>query len=389
MKCATDSALLKSPLLLASLIISVSRAFEFYLIQTSDIYQNRNFQFWALQLLGWTGWVTLFAIRDAYWGQPFERILLLIIDAIAGLLLTTILRYIYRWVWDRSIYQRVLTVLIASYAMAAIWQPIKNYSQFYYYQDFELISEFGVMGYFGGIIGYSYFLMLGWSGLYFALKFYRLLQSQIARSIRAESLAHEAQLRMLRYQLNPHFLFNTLNAISTLILDKNTESANAMVSKLSHFLRYSLDKDPMQRVDLEHEINTMQLYLEIEQVRFDERLRVTFEVDEEARRALVPSLILQPLVENSIKYAVANREDGGAIVIAAEKLNGDLLLSVADDGPGIDRVNGELPEFTGVGLANTRERLAQLYGKNHGCEFHAVDPHGLRIVINIPFETEI
>ena len=358
------------------------------MIQISDIYQNRHYQFWALQLLGWTGWVTLFAIRDAYWGQPFERILLLVVDAIAGLLLTTILRYIYRWVWDRSIYQRVLTVLIASYVMAAIWQPIKNYSQFYYYEDFELIAEFGMMGYFGGIIGYSYFLMLGWSGLYFALKFYRLLQSQIERSIRAESLAHEAQLRMLRYQLNPHFLFNTLNAISTLILDKNTDSANAMVSKLSHFLRYSLDKDPMQRVDLEHEISTMKLYLEIEQVRFDDRLKVIYKVDDSAKKALVPSLILQPLVENSIKYAVANRESGGLITIEATRENGDLLLIVSDDGPGIDSADGKLPEFSGVGLANTRERLAELYGKKHTCEFLSAEPHGLRIEISIPFETE-
>ena len=339
-------------------------------------------------MLGWAGWVTLFAIRDAYWGQPFERILLLVVDAIAGLALTTLLRYIYQWVWDRPIYQRIMAVLVASYAVAAIWQPVKNYSQFFYYQDFELINEYGVMGYFGGIIGYSYFLMLGWSGLYFALKFYRLLQHETQRSIRAESMAHESQLRMLRYQLNPHFLFNTLNAISTLILEKNTDDANAMVSKLSHFLRYSLDKDPMQTVDLEHEMNTMRLYLDIEQVRFDERLRVEFNVDDEAKRALVPSLILQPLVENSIKYAVAQRETGGKITIEAKRLNGDLMLRVMDDGPGLDSVNGELPEFSGVGLANTKERLAQLYGKKHSCVFSNAEPHGLKIEICIPFEVE-
>ena len=185
-------------------------------IQLSKISQNRNYQFWALQLLGWSGWVILFAIRDAYWGQPFERLALLIVDAIVGIALTTILRYVYQWAWDKPVSQRVLTVLLASYGMAAIWQPIKNYSQFYYFNDFGLIAEYGLMGYFGGIIGYSYFLMLGWSGLYFTLKFYRLLQLEVARTIKAESLANEARLRMLRYQLNPHFLFNTLNAISTL-----------------------------------------------------------------------------------------------------------------------------------------------------------------------------
>lgn len=357
----------------------------FYL---SEIYQNRNYQFWILQVLGWTGWVALFALRDAYWGQPYERILLLVVDAIAGIILTTGLRHIYRAVWDWSLIHRVITVLVASYMMAAIWQPIKNFSQFYYFQDFDLIVAYGYMGYFSGIIGYSYFLMLGWSGLYFALKFYRLLQLETERSIRAESQAHEAQLRMLRYQLNPHFLFNTLNAISTLILDKNTESANAMVSKLSHFLRYSLDKDPMQRVDLEHEVNTMQLYLEIEQVRFEDRLHVDFLIDDEVKRALVPSLILQPLVENSIKYAVATKEDGGTIRISAERVSEQLHLTVSDDGPGIATEGGKLPEFKGVGITNTRDRLNQLFGSRQTCTFEQGIPHGLKVDIYIPFEVE-
>ncbi len=339
-------------------------------------------------MLGWSGWVILFALRDAYWGQPYERILLLIVDAIAGLILTTGLRHIYRGVWDWPLTQRIITVLIASYLVAAVWQPIKNFSQFYYYQDFDLITAYGYMGYFSGIIGYSYFLMLGWSGLYFALKFYRLLQLETERSIRAESLAHESQLRMLRYQLNPHFLFNTLNAISTLILEKNTESANAMVSKLSHFLRYSLDKDPMQRVDLEHEVNTMKLYLEIEQVRFEDRLHVAFDIADETKRALVPSLILQPLVENSIKYAVATREGGGTIRISAVRLEQHLHLRVSDDGPGIATENGQLPDFSGVGIANTRDRLKQLYGASQSCVFGQGEPHGLQVDILLPFEVE-
>ncbi len=248
-------------------------------MQLAELSQNRNYQFWTLQLIGWTGWVTLFALRDAYWGQPFERVLLLWVDAMAGLLLTAVMRYIYQAVWEREIYIRVFTVLSVSYVFGAIWQAIKNYSQFAYYNKFEAVQEYGYLAYINGIIGYSYFLLLCWSGLYFGLKFYRLLQQEKERSIRAESRAHESQLRMLRYQLNPHFLFNTLNAISTLILEKEINTANAMVSKLSNFLRYSLDKDVMQKVDLEHEINTMNLYLEIEQVRFDERLEVTIDVD--------------------------------------------------------------------------------------------------------------
>ena len=320
-------------------------------------------------------------------GQPLERISLLIVDALAGLLLSTVLRYIYRAVWEKPAYQRMLTVIIASYAMAAIWQPIKNYSQFYYYGDFELISEYGFMGYFGGILGYSYFLMLDWSGLYFSLKFYQLLQLEIAKSIRLNAMAHEAQLRMLRYQLNLHFLFNTLNAISTLILEKNTDVANAMVSKLSHFLRYSLDKDPMQRVDLEQEVSTMLLYLEIEQVRFDDRLTVEFNLADDIKQALVPSLILQPLVENSIKYAVANRQSGGRISVTASKVDDDLQLIIEDGGPCL--TEEEVPTFTGVSLVNTRERLQELFGNGHSLAFGQAEPHGLRIEIRIPFHTRL
>ena len=354
----------------------------------SKLYQNREYQFWLLQLIGWTGWVTLFSIRDAYWGQPFERVLLLVIDAIAGLILTTALRYIYWAVWRRSVVERIVTVVVTSYLVAAIWQPIKNYSQFFYFHDFQTVEQYGVAAYFEGILGYSYFLMLGWSGLYFALKFYRLLQLEIERSIRAESLAHESQLRMLRYQLNPHFLFNTLNAISTLILIKDNDTANAMVSKLSHFLRYSLDKDPVQAVELEHEMNTMKLYLEIEQVRFEDRLKVEMIIDENARRALVPSLLLQPLIENSIKYAVAGRESGGTITISAKRIDNDLQLLVSDNGPGIVRENSQLPTFNGVGLANTQERLVQLYGDAHVLKFSDNQPSGLTVEVRIPYKME-
>lgn len=356
--------------------------------QTVVFFTKTTNQFWGLQFLGWMGWVSLFFIRDVYWGQPYERFSLLVVDAAAGFLLTTSLRYFYHLIWEKPIYVRIIGILAGSYLVAAIWQPAKNLAQFIYYADFRAVEEYGYLAYFNGLFGYSYFLILGWSGLYFGLKFARMLQEEQQRSIKAESMAHEAQLRMLRYQLNPHFLFNTLNAISTLVLDKNTSRANEMVSKLSNFLRYSLDKDPMQKVDLDHEINTMKLYLEIEQVRFDDRLKVVIDVSEEASKALVPSLILQPLVENSIKYAIATRVDGGTITIEAKKYVGDLMLEVYDDGPGLDLKQGEEPQFSGVGIANTKERLAELYGDRHSCKFLPVLPHGLKIEIRIPFEKE-
>ena len=173
------------------------------------IAQNRHYQFWTLQFLGWMGWVTLFSLRDAYWGRAFEDIPLLIIDAFAGMVLTTMMRHIYQSVWERPIIVRVITVLGVSGAFAPIWQAIKNNVQRYYYSDLESVEKYDFIHYFDGAIGLSFYLLLCWSGLYFGLKFYRLWQEEKDKSIRAESLAHESQLRVLRYQLNPHFLFQS------------------------------------------------------------------------------------------------------------------------------------------------------------------------------------
>jgi LytS/YehU family sensor histidine kinase len=199
-------------------------------------------------------------------------------------------------------------------------------------------------------------------------------------------MAHEAQLKMLRYQLNPHFLFNTLNAISTLILDRNNELANVMVTRLSRFLRYTLDNDPMQKVTVAEEIEALQLYLDIEKVRFDERLNLHFEVTQEAGTALMPSLLLQPLVENAIKYAIAQAIKGGSITVRGLVEGDALTLVVADDGPGID-LRYDIPRNGGgVGLANCRERLKELYGDKQSFQLSTTDPHGLTITIRIPLE---
>lgn len=163
-------------------------------------------------------------------------------------------------------------------------------------------------------------VMLAWSALYFAIKYYRIFQEVRESALKSAAMAHEAQLKMLRYQLNPHFLFNTLNAISTLVLEQQTELANRMVTRLSSFLRYSLDSDPMQRVTLRQELVALQLYLDIEKVRFEERLRLQVDVSDEAQEAMIPSLLLQPLVENAIKYGIARAEAGGHLRIAARVL---------------------------------------------------------------------
>ena len=242
------------------------------------------------------------------------------------------------------------------------------------------------MEYIGGVMG-SFYVLLCWSGLYFGIKYYQQLQDQTERTLQATAAAHQAQLKMLRYQLNPHFLFNTLNAISTMILDGANEMANLAVSRLSDFLRYTLDNDPMKRVTLGSELEAIDLYLEIEKVRFGDRLIIRKEVESRARAALDPSLILQPLIENAIKYAVTPREEGGTLTISAKVHDRILILQLSDDGPGLN--NGQKTNNgSGVGLKNTRERLQQFYGDRQAFTLAPNDPSGLVITINIPVETD-
>ena len=345
--------------------------------------QNRDQQFWLLQLLGWTGWGVGGALSWMYWDAPAIELWLFAPSAVAGLLVSTGLRYAYRVIWEKPPLPRIMAVMVLSYLAAAIWQFSKNG-----FNAYMSGHAFGTdIGYFQGILMAGFYPMLCWSGLYFGIKYYQMLQEQTAKVLRVSAMAHQAQLKMLRYQLNPHFLFNTLNAISTLILESDTRTANLMVGRLSNFLRYSLDSDPMQKVTLEQEVTALKLYLDIEQVRFDDRLRLELEIEEAAGRALIPSLILQPLVENAIKYAIAPREEGGTIRLVARVFARELLLELSDDGPGI--ADPSHPESTngGVGLTNTRDRLREVYGSDHSFKLENLPPHGLKVCIRIPCET--
>ncbi len=360
-------------------------------------FESTRAQFWALQIAGWTGWGITFYLAASYWGVLSDDYYLYIpVICVIGLVLTLGMRAIYKLAWDLSIGRRVVIALVTSFAAAAAWRVIRVslVAPVLLERDNEKYERmlttmtttwdhifFRLQG-----VTEAWWVMLIWTALYFGMKYYRLLQEERARGLKSEAMAHEAQLKMLRYQLNPHFLFNTLNAISTLVLDKQNTLANTMVTRLSHFLRYSLDNDPMAKVTLAQEVEAMKLYLDIEKVRFDERLRLAFEIDREAERALIPSLLLQPLVENAIKYAIAHSVNGGTIRISARVFAGQLLLEVADDGPGMDERAPAKSKRNGVGLANTRERLRELYGDSHGFELSRTDPHGLTISIRIPLE---
>jgi signal transduction histidine kinase len=219
-------------------------------------------------------------------------------------------------------------------------------------------------------------------GLAHGFAYYRKYREHEMQTIVLESQLAQAQFQMLRMQLQPHFLFNTLNAISAL-MHQDVELADQMLARLADLLRSTLETAGTQEVPLKQELEFIELYLEIEQARLGPRLVVRMDADPETMDAYVPNLILQPLVENAIRHGIAPRPDTGHVEIRARRDNGTLQVQVLDDGPGV-KENVPRPR-EGVGLANTRARLRQLYGDGH--HFSAVNrpEGGFAATLHVPF----
>jgi len=356
-----------------------------YMRAVARLLSSQERQFWAFQIIGWSLYLAAAWVSAMTYDKPTPYYNVISGAAITGFFLTIPMRYAYRVLWRSGSPAAVIAgSVIISYLVGLVWALAKNLIYWKIFKP-DYMPDHWISYFFGAVSGT--YVILCWSGLYFGIKYYQRLQEERQRTLKAHALAHEAQLKMLRYQLNPHFLFNTLNAISTLILEKDTKTANLAVTRLSDFLRYTLHNDPMQKSNMDQELKSLDLYLEIEKVRFQERLRVDFEIGERARKALVPSLITQPIIENAIKYAVAPREEGGSLSISAHVVQDRLVIELEDDGPGL---NGEEPRSRnggGVGLRNTRERLRQMYGDNFSFELARSKPEGLRVIMAIPYET--
>lgn len=216
------------------------------------------------------------------------------------------------------------------------------------------------------------------------IDYYERYQAGELRASQLQTQLAQAQLQALRMQLQPHFLFNTLNSISALQLT-DVQAANTMTARLGDFLRLTLDNAGTQEVSLRQEMEFLGCYLEIERVRFQDRMQVTVKVDSAALDVNVPNLILQPIVENSIKYAVLMRAASGHIQIRARRDNGRLRIEVQDDGPGLQLPrNSNKATRGGVGLTNTEARLRQLYGGNHRFELANAPGGGFIVTLEIP-----
>jgi two-component system, LytTR family, sensor kinase len=345
--------------------------------------------FWALHTGGWLAYgVAMSLSRIGIFTLSFMVVVKGIL-MVTGFLLSLGLRYAYRPLIRRGtpLIRLVVIAVVASYLVSMVWTAIDNLLAVPVYTAFNVRPPVfrNLVQVFGGTV-YNAFTMLAWSVLYIGIRYYAALQTERERSLQAEAAAHQAQLEALRYQINPHFLFNALNAVSTLVTERRNDEAARMLSRVSDFLRLTLTTPVRDEVALADEVDYVRQYLEIERVRFGNRLRTEIDVATDAWEAAVPAFVLQPLIENAVRHAIAPREAGGTIVIEAERAGEMLRIAIVDDGPGVrEESNGAGNSSGRIGLANTRDRLRALYGERGRLELTNGNGVGTRATVEIPF----
>ena len=348
----------------------------------APFFEDKNRAFWFLQGFGWTGYFLLRSLSGFANSMGPMWIIHTALLTATGYSLTLLMGALFR----RLIKMRVIWTALLTVGAVAVAAMAFSIIETWSYATFLKPDSRPVGVEYLGAILLNFALLAAWAALYYGINYYILLEEEINQRERLESQASSAQLAMLRYQLNPHFLFNTLNSISTLVLLKQTERANAMLARLSSFLRYTLANESTAKVTLAQEVETLKLYLEIEKMRFEDRMRPHFRIDAETIGAKLPSLLLQPLIENALKYAVTPSEDGADIWLTAAREGDAVRIEVADNGGG-GNAGMAATQSTGVGLANIKERLAQAYGNAHGFTTKKNEHGGFSVIIEIPYQS--
>jgi signal transduction histidine kinase len=345
-----------------------------------SFFADKNRTFWTLQTGGWTFYLLLRLASGIGNGVSASFLIPLLVSVATGYSITMVMSAVFRWLMAKK------PILLWGGGVVTLFLAVALYSAIDTWV-FNMMDRSGA-GFSGslflGSITINFLLLGAWSALYFGINFFLILEQREDEMLKLEGQASSAQLAMLRYQLNPHFLFNTLNSISTLVLLKQTEPANAMLSRLASFLRYTLVYEPTALVSLSQEVETLKLYLDIEKMRFEERLRTRFDIDPAAAEAKLPSLLLQPLVENAIKYAVTPLEEGADIHVEARLVGDRVRIIVSDTGPGLNSPVSDTTSSTGVGLANIRDRLAQAFGEQQSFEYGCQPDGGFAVTIELP-----
>ena len=360
---------------------------------------------WGLIFGAWTLFILLRVARsmlDSDGSTPFfhsERFMAWLCEYYVWALITPAIFWMCEHLgrdgkWQ--LWQRVTVHVVAAFAIAGLMDV---YTDLLYRYVFALRGATdswmeSVQASFDQILALNFLLelilYLAILAIGFARAYYIRLQQRRIQATELRADLTEARLHALRMQINPHFLFNTLNAIAGLV-ESNPKGVRTMVARLSALLRHTLDSSGRGEVPLSHEIKVLDDYLAIMHVRFSDRLRVEKEVDDEVRSALVPDLILQPLVENAIKHGISKRETPGTVRIRARRTGPYLRMTVEDDGDGTgDTFQGDgMPDTSsGIGLRNVKERLERLYGDTHRISLRPSPQGGLVAQIWIPFHTE-
>ena len=345
----------------------------------------------------WAGYFLLNTLRWAVLGSPdlVASIGRRSVVTLFGIGFTCLLYLLLRRFEQKSMRLLVTIAFIAAVPVSILYAAV-NYSAFYVVNPME--STLQEMAHYAdkhlGPVSQIcetaiewYFFIASWAVLHVALTYAARVRQAEQQAARYRAAAQAAQLMALRYQINPHFLFNTLNSLSTLVLRGRTDEAERMITNLAAFFRASLTGDPSEDVPLAEEIRMQQLYLDIEQIRFPKRLQADFDIAPDVEDAAVPGLILQPLVENAVKYGVSRSSRPVTIAIRARSEAGRLHLSVEDDGAA-QGPSTESPNGHGVGLRNVRERLAARFDGAAECRYGPRADGGFRVDLVLPLARE-
>jgi two-component system LytT family sensor kinase len=306
-------------------------------------------------------------------GQIWDQSIDVVAMFVASCLLLPICRYLlrYRLSWGGLEARAFGLSLIVGLAAASII-------------DFTVFGMPRLTLWLIDVLDYSTVLFL-WCSLYFSVTYWQRAAAEREDLLRAQSEARAARLDALRYQLNPHFLFNALNAVSTLVAEGDAKGANRMLAQIADFLRTMLDDDAAAELPLAREITFTRQYLAIEQTRLGQRLDIDYRIAPDTLDALVPVMMLQPLVENAVRHGIAPLVEGGTILIAAERTGARLRLRIENPG----RPTAEAVAESGIGLGNTRARLQALYGPDHDFQIERPPAGGCIVALDLPLRLAV
>ena len=341
--------------------------------------------FWLLQLGGWSGYAALL-IGSLL---PTQNIVLVYhgVALLAEFGSSFILHRVCRRTWRAGLRfpRSILVVLLWCAGLGYVSTTLGDIALHTAVRSFEgtfVLLDLPGTVFTGGIL-------TSWCALYFGIRYYQAMETERYRAVIAEKSAREAELRALRYQLHPHFLFNTLNAISTLVLAGESDAATSMIARLADFLRATLEGKSSYEVPLSEELFLTQQYLAIEKIRMGDNLQISINLDASISDCLVPHLILLPLVENSIRHGIVPRRGIGHLIIEAGRMNDRVVIKVSDDGLG----KTLRPQDTNgnghrIGLENVERRLKELYGPDGKLNLSWPLEGGCNVLLEMPYRSE-